>query len=372
LRGNQLIGECLANQMRSHLRFGGIIPPLAQDYHRSNIDDVVKTCFERAQVKPEQLDAIAFTNRPGLPLSLIIGTRYARYLSRTYNKPLIPIHHMHAHALTPRMEMDVKFPFLCLLISGGHSLLSYVKDIDDFTILGETIDDSPGECMDKIARMLKLINLKQFQNMSGGQAIEEAARMCKEPTAKYYFPLMLKYYRDCQFSFAGLKNTTMRHLRREKRAHSLDTDSVLPDFPDFCANLQGAIARHICHRTQRAIEYCEDEGLFSDAAERTLVISGGVACNDFIFESLRQMCEHLNFKTIRPSRRLCQDNGIMIAWNGVERFVRNLDICPVDKIYELDFYAKCPLGESHIDKVKEKNIACNWIKTSILKPYAKP
>jgi N6-L-threonylcarbamoyladenine synthase len=357
--------------MNLHLNFGGIIPPVAQDAHRRSIDFVVKTCFERAQIKPEQLDAIAFTNRPGMPLSLIIGLRYARFLSRKYNKPLIPIHHMHAHALMPRMENDVKFPFLCLLISGGHCLLSFVRDIDDFLLLGESMDDAPGECLDKIARMMKLINLKQFQNKSGGQAIEEAARMCKEPTDKYYFPLMLKYYRDCQFSFAGLKNTTNTHLRREQRNLNLDVDTVLPDYPDFCANVQGAIARHLSHRTQRAIEFCEGQKWFDNVEQRTLVISGGVACNDFIFESLRQMCEQVNFKTIRPSRKLCMDNGIMIAWNGVEKIKRNVDICPVDKIYELDFYAKCSLGESYIEKVKEKSIACKWIKTPISKPFAR-
>ncbi|KAG5675160.1 hypothetical protein PVAND_005086 [Polypedilum vanderplanki] len=370
LKGKQLVSECLSTQMKVHLHLGGILPPLAQDFHRQNIDKTVKTCIERAGIDPKELDAIAFTNRPGLPLSLIVGTRYARYMSRKYNKPLIPIHHMHAHALTPRMERDdVKFPFLCLLISGGHSLLSYVKDINDFILLGQSLDDAPGECLDKIARMMKLINLKQFQNVSGGQAIEEAARMCKEPTDKYYFPLMLKFYRDCQFSFAGFKNVTNKHLRRERKKLNLPVDQVIPDYPDFCANLQGAVARHLCYRTQRAIEFCEDQHMFDNVEQRTLVVSGGVACNDFIFEALKQMCETKNFTAVRPSRKLCMDNGIMIAWNGVEKFNRNLDICPPEKIYDLDFYAKCPIGESYIDKVKEKNLSCKWIKTPILKPF---
>lgn len=373
LRGRTLVSECLASQMSSHLRFGGIIPPVAQDFHRSNIDNVVTSCLEKANVEPKELDAIAFTNRPGLALSLLVGIRYARYMSRKFNKPLIPIHHMHAHALTPRMENDsIKFPFMCLLISGGHTLITYVKDIDKFILLGESIDDAVGECFDKIARRLKLINLKHFQNKNGGQSIEEAARMCTDPTDKYHFPLMLKYYRDCQFSFAGLKNTALRSIRKEERNLGLDVDQVIPDYPDFCANVLGAATRHLCHRTQRAIEYCEGQGWFKDVNERQLIISGGVACNDFIHTALSQMCERMNFKAIRPSKKLCMDNGIMIGWNGVEKFNRNLDIVPPHKIDELDFYAKCPVGEIYIEKVKEQNISCNWIKIPILKPFARP
>ncbi|KAL7043859.1 hypothetical protein ACKWTF_001688 [Chironomus riparius] len=373
LKGRTLISECLASQMKSHLSFGGIIPTVAQDFHRSNIDYVVTKCLENAKIEPTELDGIGFTNRPGLALSLLVGIRYARHMSRKYNKPLIPIHHMHAHSLTPRMENeDIKFPFMCLLISGGHCLLSYVKDIDSFLLLGESIDDAPGECLDKIARRLKLTNLRQFSNKNGGQSIEEAARMCTEPTDKYHFPLMLKYYRDCQFSFAGLKNTALRSIKNEERKLNLDVDAVLPDYLDFCANVLGALTRHLCHRTQRAIEFCEGQHWFDNVEERRLIISGGVACNDFIYTALSQMCENLNFKAIRPSKKLCMDNGIMIGWNAVEKFKRNLDIYPPSKIDDLDFYAKSPLGDSCIDNVKEKNMSCNWIKIPILKPFARP
>lgn len=301
----------------------------------------------------------------------MVGKRYARYLSRKYNKPLIPIHHMHAHALTVRMENQIEFPFLCLLISGGHSLLTFVRDVNDFLLLGDSIDDSPGEAFDKIARRLKLRNLKQFDNKSGGQAIEEAAGMCENPTDKYYFPLMMKFYRDCQFSFAGMKNVAFRHIARQEKVLNLDADEVLPDYPDFCANVLGATARHICHRTQRAIEFCEAQQWFDSVAQRRLVISGGVASNNFIFKALDEMCERINYKAIRPSRKLCTDNGIMIGWTGVELFRRNLDIYEPERIDQLDFTAKCPVGESYIEKVKAMNISCNWIKVPILKPYAR-
>lgn len=279
---------------------------------------------------------------------------------------------MHAHALTVRMENEIEFPFVCLLISGGHSLLTFVRDVNDFILLGDSIDDAPGEALDKIARRLKLRNLKQFDNKNGGQAIEEAAGMCKEPTVKYYFPLMLKYYRDCQFSFAGLKNVAFRHINKEEKRLALDVDQVIPDYPDFCSNVLGAITRHICHRTQRAVEFCYAQKWFEGVEHKRLVISGGVASNNFIFKALDELCESLNIKAIRPSRKLCTDNGIMIGWTGVELFRKNLDIYQPNRIDEIDFIAKCPVGEAYIEKVKEANMSCNWVKIPTLKPYARP
>lgn len=203
MRGNEVLGEAIHTQRESQI-FGGILPPIAQSFHRKHIERIVEESLQKANVKPEDLDAIAVTNRPGMMMSLAIGFRYAKHLSRKYQKPLIPVHHMEAHALTVRMEHDVKFPFLCLLISGGHSLLAVVQDVDEFLLLGETLDDAPGEAFDKIARRLKLSNLEYFKDMNGGQAIEEAARQCANPTNKYRFPLMLYRYRNCQFSFAGM------------------------------------------------------------------------------------------------------------------------------------------------------------------------
>jgi N6-L-threonylcarbamoyladenine synthase len=332
---------------------------------------VVTECLEKSKINPEELEAIAVTNRPGLALCLNVGLRYARYLSRKYNKPLIPVHHMRAHALTCRMENEVEFPFLCLLISGGHSLLTFVRDVNDFIIIGDSLDDAPGECLDKIARRLKLTNLKQFRNKSGGQAIEEAAAMCEKPTDKYYFPFMLKSYRDCQFTFAGIKNKGYRQISQQEQLLKLDVDEVIPDFPDFCANVLGAIGRHLCQRTQRAIEFCHSEYWFENVKQKTLIVSGGVASNTFLFTALEQMCEKLDFKAIRPKRKLCTDNGIMIGWTGVELFRRNLEICPPSKINEIDFFPKCPVGESYIERVKEAHIACNWCKIPLLRPFAR-
>lgn len=239
MRGKEILGEAIHTQ-RESVMFGGVLPPVAQDYHRRNIERVVEESLKQSNVNVEDLDAIAVTNRPGLKMSLSVGLRYAKHLARKHRKPIIPIHHMEAHALTARIEHDVEFPFLCLLISGGHSLIAVAQSLDKFVLLGDSIDGAPGEAFDKTARYLKLNNLKQFENKSGGQSIEQAARLCSEPTDKYEFPLMLCRYLDCQFSYSGIKNTAKRHIDLQKKLMKLDVDEVIPDYADFCANFLGA------------------------------------------------------------------------------------------------------------------------------------
>lgn len=342
------------------------------DFHRENIEKIVTESLNHANVTADDLDAIAVTNRPGLKMSLQIGLRYAKHLARKHKKPLIPVHHMEAHALTVRMENDVQFPFLCLLISGGHSLLAFVEDFDKFKLIGESLDDAPGECFDKIARFAKLRNLPNYEEKNGGQSIEDAARECREVTDKYKFPLMLARYRDCQFSYAGLKNVAKRYIKNEELKLGLDVDCVIPDYPDFCANFLGGVARHICNRSQRAIAFCERKEMFKGIEDKKLVISGGVACNDFIFTSLTQLCEQYGFTAVRPSKKLCTDNGIMIAWNGVERFTRGADIYSHKNIDVVASHPKCQLGVSLIDTVKCEAIHCHWAKIPILKPFLRP
>lgn len=372
MHGNKVLGEAIHTQKES-MMFGGILPPIAQESHRRHIEQVVSRSLKEANVSIIDVDAIAVTNRPGLNMSLTIGLRFAKHLSRTHKKPLIPIHHMEAHALTVRAENEeVKFPYLCLLVSGGHSLLAVVQDVDKFFLLGETIDDAPGEAFDKIARQLKLRNVPKFEKLSGGQSIEQAAKSCTEITDKYKFPLMLARSRDCQFSFSGLKNSAKRHIAIQQKTLNLNIDEVIPDYENFCANFLGAVTRHITNRTQRAIEYCQLKEIFKDVEHRSLVISGGVASNDFLFTALSEMSDQLGFKAIRPSKKLCTDNGIMIAWNGVERFRRQLDVHSYDSIDEIDTIPKCVLGEDIIDKVKEECIACDWIKPASLKVFMRP
>lgn len=168
-----------------------------------------------------------------------------------------------------------------------------------------------------------------------------------------------------------MKNIAKRHIECQEKILNLDVDEVIPDYPDFCANLLGAITRHICHRTQRAIEFCERKGLMKDTEEKKLVVSGGVACNDFIFNSLNEMCDLLGYTAVRPSKKLCTDNGIMIAWNGVEKFNRNMGIYPPNAIDGLDYTHKSQLGKSYLHEVSEESIACKWVKIPSIRFYAR-
>lgn len=315
--------------------------------------------MEESELDFECLDAIAVTNRPGLPMSLLIGLRYAKYLARKYSKPIIPIHHMEAHALMSRMENKIEFPYLCLLVSGGHTQLVLVKDPENYTLLGGSIDDAAGEAFDKIARRLKLNLIPEFQDMSGGQAIETAAMQATD-SDRFNFPLPLMRYRDCRFSFAGLKNNANRTIEKCEKEFDIKPDEIIPNYQDFCAGLLKIVTRHLSHRTQRAIEFCMDKKMIP-CENRSLVISGGVACNNYIFESLQGMAENYMFKTYRPRKELCNDNGVMIAWNGVERMQFNKNSMTTD--YDsVDIIGKCSLGEDISQTVEDAQLQPKWYK----------
>lgn len=306
-----------------------------------------------------------FSFHSGIERSLVIGIRYAKHLARKHSKPLIPIHHMEAHALTARMEnADLNFPFLCLLASGGHCQLALVKSVTEFILLGESLDTAPGSCFDRVARALNLQSLPEYQNMNGGQAIEQAAYKSKNPN-RFVFNLPLLDQRNCQFSFDGLRGTCIQRVDEMQSRLKIPPDETIPYYEDFCAALLKIVTKHMLQRTQRAIQYCDRLGVFGYGANKlpkAFVFSGGVACNDFIYKAMSQMVSQLEFKSYRCSKRLCSDNGVMIAWNGIERWqgnetiYRNLDI---DSILP-DCFAK--LGTNQTEQVSKKNLKCDWVK----------
>lgn len=356
----KVLGNVTNSQQGIHLRYGGIIPPRAQDYHRLNIEPTYEKCIEAAGIDPSVLDAIAVTTRPGLVLSLTIGLRFAKYLARTHSKPIIPIHHMEAHALAVRMEQKVEFPFLCLLISGGHSQLVFVKKASEFYLLGESLDDAPGEAFDKISRRLRLNVMPKYANMNGGQAIECAAKEATSPD-RYEFPLPLCRYIDCNFSFAGLKNNAIRTIRAAEKNEKTRPDDVIIHYKDFCAGFLKAATRHISNRTQRALEFCLSKNYFDGCSSPSLVVSGGVANNDYIFKNISNVGSKYGVKAFRPSKLYCSDNGAMIAWNGVERLLED-PACALTKFDDVDVKGKCSLGLSLIDEVTNEDIKCKWVK----------
>lgn len=273
---------------------------------------------------------------------------------------------MEAHALTARINNDVPFPFLCLLASGGHCILTLVKGVQEFYKLGETNDNAPGEAFDKIARRLKLRNLEEYEWMNGGQAIERASSKASNVN-QFEFSLPLSKFKDCQFSFAGLMGTARKVIKDSERQNHLAPDEIIPDYENFCAGLLRACTKHIVHRTQRAFEFCEMEGLISDETGRRLVFSGGVACNDFIFNALKEMCDNIGYQIYRPIKQHCTDNGIMIAWNGIERWLESEETYRKIILDDVLVQPNCPLGKSLIDDVIKANLSCKWVKISSLK-----
>ncbi|KAH1001582.1 tRNA N6-adenosine threonylcarbamoyltransferase, mitochondrial [Dendroctonus ponderosae] len=358
-----ILGESLHSQLLVHLNNGGIIPPVAGVLHRKNIEQVVESALKSANLSMKDIDAVAATVKPGLPMSLEVGTMFGKLLCRKHQKPFIPIHHMEAHALTARLQNpSLEFPFLVLLISGGHCLLAVAHSVDKFALLGESIDDAPGEAFDKMARRMKLRNLPEYYELSGGQAIELAASKADDPLQFPFTPPLLQY-KDCKFSFAGAKNVCKYYIEKEELSKGVAPDEVIPDVANLSAAFLLVVTKHLCQRLQRAMEYVARKSLIP-IERQTLVVSGGVACNNFIAQGLEIVCNEYNYKLVRPPAKLCTDNGIMVAWNAVERWKANIGVYKDFEGIEVEKIS--PLGASLIEDVSRENISCKWVKLAKL------
>ena len=334
-----ILGEALNSQTALHVELGGVMPFAAKELHAANIDGVVTEALRKAQMDISEVDAIACTNRPGLSMSLLVGLNYAKKLVHRTKKPFIPVHHMRAHALTVRMMENVEFPFLVFLLSGGHCLLAVAQGVDHFLILGSTLDEAPGDAFDKTARELKLKNVPECYGLSGGASVDLMARS-GDPTAFELVHVMTREA-DCNFSFCGLKENFRRTIKREEEKHGVVASGVLPNASDICASFQYSVLQHLAKRLQRALLYCEQSELLP-VDRKTLVISGGVASNQYLREGLTKVCAHFDCKVICPPPKLCTDNGIMIAWTGVEKLRINSGIAPDPEA--VDAQRKCDIG----------------------------
>lgn len=349
----QILGESLYSQNAIHLRYGGVNPLHARDLHRDNIELAVNDALKNARLDINNVDAIAVTIKPGLMFSLMVGVKYANFLAKKFNKALIPIHHMEAHALVARMYYNIPFPYLTLLISGGHCLLAVVVDVDRFLLLGQTLDNAPGEVMDKAARRMKLRNISEYSTVSGGRAIELAAKKANS-SLMFQFPVPLQRNRDCDFSFSGLKDSLVQKLVKKESEHGLLGDEIIPEVNELCASFQISITKHLAHRLSRAIKFCEMKNLLSMNA-KNIVLSGGVACNDYIYSILKNISGQLGYNLYRPPHKVCSDNGVMIAWNGIEKLKKGLST--TSQICLSDVNPDATLGLNIIDEVRKVNLS---------------
>ncbi|CAF1545035.1 unnamed protein product [Adineta steineri] len=258
---------------------------------------------------------------------------------------------MEAHALTVRLTHDVSFPYMVLLASGGHCILGIVEDVDKFYRLGETKDIAPGEAFDKSARAMKLEQHSLVQDMAGGAAIGYLARDGDE---KRYQLITSKYsakMKDCSFSFGGMLSHINRIIDKEDiycGSSNIDEQKL----KDFAACIQSSIVRHIETRVHRAILFCD--AVQKPQWKRTLVLSGGVSSNLYLRQRISELCAHYGVELVCPPPQLCTDNGVMIAWNGIERYRQNLNVLtkmPDTLVPE----GRSPLGPDISEQVQ----ACN-------------
>ncbi|KFQ75373.1 hypothetical protein N337_03607, partial [Phoenicopterus ruber ruber] len=238
-----VLGEALHCQKEVHLQAGGIIPVVAQQLHRENIEQVVKEALSVSGVSVPELAAVATTVKPGLALSLEVGLQYSLSLVSAYQKPFIPIHHMEAHALTVRLTHRLDFPFLVLLLSGGHCILAVARGVSDFLLLGQSIDIAPGDMLDKVARRLSLRKHPECHSMAGGKAIEHLAQTGNRQ--QHTFRLPMQQYRNCDFSFSGLQNLVNKAIIQKEKEEGIQEGEILSCVNDIAAAVQHAVAVHI-------------------------------------------------------------------------------------------------------------------------------
>lgn len=355
-----VLGEAIHSQTEVHLKSGGIIPPVAQQLHRENIQRIVQEALSASKISPSELSAIATTIKPGLALSLGVGLSFSVQLVSQLKKPFIPIHHMEAHALTIRLTNKVEFPFLVLLISGGHCLLALVQGVADFLLLGKSLDIAPGDMLDKVARRLSLVKHPDCSTMSGGKAIEYLAKQGN----RLHFDIKppMQRAKNCDFSFSGLQHIIDRIITQKEKEEGIEKGQLLSSAADIAAAVQHTAACHIAKRTHRAILFCKQKDLLPQN-NAVVVVSGGVASNLYIRKALEIVTNATGCTLLCPPPRLCTDNGIMIAWNGIERLRAGLGI--LHDVEGIRYEPKCPLGVDISEEVGEAAIKVPPLKMKI-------
>ncbi|RWS15996.1 putative tRNA N6-adenosine threonylcarbamoyltransferase-like protein [Dinothrombium tinctorium] len=306
-----ILSDCRHSQFEQHLRYGGVIPTIARVMHAKCIESVVRNALNEAKIGLESIDAIAVSNKPGLPFSLLVGTEYAKRLSLKYKIPLIPIHHMEAHALIASLSFSqLNFPFLTLLISGGHCQLLLVKHLNQFIQLGQTLDCAPGEMLDKIARRLKVTNLgAPYDQVSGGRAIELLAAHGNPNSYSNLLQSSQKSEKlNCNFCFSGMRSNILNLVKKLESESNMPVDCPVPQIADIAASIQYAIYLYLLDRINNAVKFIETSDILSCECENfsivardytikwplklPLVISGGVACNRYLTQSFKNYYEN--------------------------------------------------------------------------------
>ncbi len=300
----EILSSVVMDQAELHAAFGGVVPEIAARAHTEKLDLCVRQALAKAGLALADVDAIAVTAGPGLIGGVLAGVMCAKGLATGAGVPLIGVNHLAGHALTPRLTDQVPYPYLMLLVSGGHCQFLLVRGTDQFTRLGGTIDDAPGEAFDKTARSLGL-------RQPGGPSVEIAAR--QGDAKRYPFPRPLLDREGCDMSFSGLKTALLR-LRDKVVAEKGGLTEQ--DRADLCAGFQMAVADVLAEKTRRALMLYMDES----PRNPVLAVAGGVAANRLIREKLETVAAQNGASFIAPPLALCTDNAAMIAYAGLELY----------------------------------------------------
>ena len=298
----QILSSVVSGQVEMHRAFGGVVPEIAARAHAEKLDIVAKEALTQANVTLNDVDAVAVTAGPGLIGGVLSGVMCAKGLAAGAGRPLIGVNHLAGHALTARLTDDVPFPYLVLLVSGGHCQYLVVHGAQRFRRLGGTIDDAPGEAFDKVARMLGL-------EQPGGPAVEAEAAL-GDPR-HFDLPRPLLNRPGCDMSFSGLKTAVLR-----QRDRIVEDRGGLPKAgrADLCASFQQAVVDVLAEKSRRALAQYR----MLTPAEPVFAVAGGVAANSAIRHALETVSGQFGCRFVAPPAALCTDNGAMIAWAGLE------------------------------------------------------
>lgn len=350
--GGSICSHVVYSQIAEHKEFGGVVPEIAARSHLELVYPVIQETLNRAGCSLNQVDAWAATCGPGLLGGVMVGALAAKTLAMLTKKPFIAVNHLEGHAQVVCLTNQVRPPYLLLLISGGHCQFLEVHDLGSYTLLGQTLDDSAGETLDKIARLLDL-------GHPGGPAIERAA--CTGDSHRFEAPCPLKGRPGCDFSFSGLK--TFFRLLIQKMQPLSEQDRA-----DVAASLQESVAKALADRTGHALAIASP----AIQTSRMLVVAGGVAANQTFRARLQQVASQAGFQLLVPPPGLCTDNGVMIAWVGLQSALRgrlsDLSFAPRPRwpLEELEKIASSSLGRVY-GSVEQKQFYSLQVEKSIKK-----
>jgi N6-L-threonylcarbamoyladenine synthase len=297
--GGEILSNEVMSQIAEHAAYGGVVPEIAARAHIEVLDRLILRALEHAGVRLADLDGVAAAAGPGLIGGVIVGLTMAKTLALASRKPFIAVNHLEAHALTARLTDAISFPYLLLLVSGGHTQLVAVKGVGDYVRLGSTVDDAVGEAFDKVAKLLGL-------PYPGGPQVEIAA--AKGDPTRFDFPRPMLGRAKPDFSLSGLKTAVRLAAQR--------IESPGPaDVADLCASFQAAVVDTLIDRSRAGLR------LFRETIGpcEAMVAAGGVGANSAIRRALTRFCGESGLKLVLPPAQLCTDNGAMIAWAGIER-----------------------------------------------------